>query len=56
MIQTDLFGICITPKDCVAVPVICHPYSIAFALGRHQSSDKASVYISYHHITPVGEN
>ncbi|KAA8581571.1 hypothetical protein FQN60_003152, partial [Etheostoma spectabile] len=41
-------------KNYVAVPVICHPYSITFALGRHQSSDKASVYISHHHITSVG--
>lgn len=56
MIQTDLFGICITPEHCVAVPVVGHPYSITFALGRHQSSDKAAVYISHHHITTVGKN
>lgn len=56
MIQTDFFGICITPEDFVAVPEVCHPYSIASALGRHQRSYKAPVYIGHHHITPVGEN
>lgn len=56
MILTDLFGICITPEDGVTVPVICHPDSISFALRWHQSSDKASVYVSHHHITTIGEN
>lgn len=56
MIQTDLFGVYITPEDFSAVPVGCNSYSITFALSRHQSSDKASVYISHHHITPVCEN
>lgn len=56
MIQTDLFGVCITPEDCFAVPVNCHPYSITSALGRHQSSDYTSMYISHLHITPVSVN
>lgn len=56
MFQTDFFGIRITPEDCLAIPVVCHPNSKTFALRRHQSSDKASVYICHHHITAICEN
>lgn len=54
--QTDFLGVCITPEDCGAVPVVRHPYCIPSSLGRHQSLDKASVYVSHHHIPPVSKN
>lgn len=56
MTWTDLFGVRITPENGVAVPVVCYAYRKSFALRWHQSSDKASMYISHHHITAVGEN
>ena len=56
MIQTDLFGISITPEDYVTVPVVGDPHSITFAEGWHQSLDKAPMYVSHHHIPPTCEN
>lgn len=56
MIQTDFFGIGITPEDYVTVQEVCHPYCITSALGRHQCSCKAPVYVGHHHITTVSEN
>lgn len=54
--QTDFLGVCITPEDRAAVPVVRHPHCISSPLGWHQSSNKAPVYISHHHISAVGEN
>lgn len=53
MIQTDLFGICVTPEYSVNVIVVCNSYSITFA--RDKSSDKAPMYISHHHLTTIGK-
>lgn len=54
--QTDFLGVCITPEDCAAVPMVRHPHCISSPLGRHQSSNKAPVYIGHHHIPAVGKN
>lgn len=56
MIQTDFFGIGITPEDYVTVQEVSHPYSITSALGRHQRSCKTPVYVSDHQLTTVSEN
>lgn len=53
---TNLFCICVTPKDNVFFEEVRNPHSISFSLRRHQRSFKAPVNICHHQISTIGKN